>query len=220
VFAIADKMEDPEEIYVNEIEEESERFLEGLQTKKSLGELEKEYSRKVKEIRNIYEKSIKKELEQEAKNLEIKKANLEISEKKPYKAHCLKMEKSWSEKKKIGLISEEYKIERKIKNLIQKYFPKKIIYFFYRSKIIARNFFNKIGLYLEKIKDRIIESIEIIFSGIKKGISNITAGLKKLSNFFKKLFSFFKKNIKKQENKNLSSEEKKQEAEKNGTENK
>ena len=47
-------MEDLEEVYSEGLEKEGEIFIEGLQNKKSLAELEKRYSQKVKEIRRIY----------------------------------------------------------------------------------------------------------------------------------------------------------------------
>lgn len=212
MFAIADKMEDSEEVYANGIEEENEKFLEGLQNKKSLGELEEEYSKKVKEIRNIYEKSIKKELEQEAKNTKVKKIDLEIKKGEPYKAHCLKMEKSWGEKKKIDITCSRYKTERKIKNFYQRFFPKKIIYFFYRSKIVMDNCLSKIGLYLENLKNIIVGVIKIIFSGIKTGILGIASGVKKIADRIKKLF--LGKNSKKDEDKNSTTEKDKAEGEK------
>ena len=61
-------MDNLEEEYTERVEREEEIFLEGLQNRKSLAELEKEYSKKVKEIRRIYEKSLKKELKKGKEN--------------------------------------------------------------------------------------------------------------------------------------------------------
>ena len=126
-------MNDLEEKYTEGVEREGEIFLEGLQNKKDLGQLEKEYSKKVKEIRKVYEKSMKKELQKERESWEIKsKVNFHGKEEKEFRVHNLNLEKNWGEKKQIEVISSSYRLKRKIKNLIYRITPNKLIYIYYK----------------------------------------------------------------------------------------
>jgi len=120
-------MRDFEEEYAERIEEEGEILLEGLRNQKSLAELEKEYSKRVKEIRKAYEKSVKKDM--------LKKEAFQKSEKKEkgkkkeevFEVEGVKLEKNWLEKKHLKLKLTTYKIKRNLVNFIYKITPKFII---------------------------------------------------------------------------------------------
>ncbi|MGY4884313.1 MAG: hypothetical protein ACP5NZ_01915 [Nanobdellota archaeon] len=180
-------MRDLEEQYAEGIEREGEIFLEGLQNKRDIGELEKEYSKKVKEIRRIYEKSLKKELDKERQSQEIKnKINLEGKEEKEFHVQNLKLEKSWGEKKQVEIASSSYMIKRRLKNGVYNLTPNFFIYLYYKTKRIVKDTSKEINNFLERNKERISRKVGEIFSYIKEGFLTVFLGLKKVVKIFKK----------------------------------
>jgi hypothetical protein len=182
-------MDDLEEQYAENIEKEEEIFLEGIQNRKGLGELEKEYSQKVKEIRRIYEKSLKKNLNEE-KEKEIQKAKNKIKipekEEKEFHVKNLELEENWGEKKQIEIASWEYRTKRKIKNFIKIITPNCIIYLYYKIKRILHDFFKSIGDFLERIWEKISGSILNTLSLIKDGFIKIISDIAKIPNMFRR----------------------------------
>lgn len=189
VIATVNKMNDLEEEYRENLEKEGELFLEGLKNKRSLGELEKEYSKKVREIRRIYEKSLKKELEKE-KNSQIKgvKKNINIQEKKekPFQVESIELNKNWKERKQIEVASSSYKTKRKIKDFIQKALPNYLLYSYYRIKRILKDFFKEVGKKITKIWNNSSEKALNVLSLIKKGFLKIISIMKRLWVFIRK----------------------------------
>jgi hypothetical protein len=201
-------MDDLEEVYAENIEKEEEIFLDGLQNKKSLGELEKEYSKKVKEIRRIYEKSLRKDLNEE-KEKEIKKAKEKIKnpemEKNEFHTQNLELENNWEEKKQIEVASWEYKTKRRVKNFIQGITPNSFIYTEYKIKRVFGDFFRETREFSEDIWKKISESILNSLSFIKEGFIKIVSDIGKITNLFKRKSKKNEKNEKK-ENANKNSE--------------
>ncbi len=180
-------MRDLEEQYTEGMEREGEIFLEGLQNKRDIGELEKEYSKKVKEIRRIYEKSLKKELDKERQSQGIKnKINLEGKEEKEFHVQNLKLEKSWGEKKQVEIASSSYMIKRRLKNGVYNLTPNFFIYLYYKTKRIVKDTSKEINNFLERNKERISRKVGEIFSYIKEGFLTVFLGLKKVVKIFKK----------------------------------
>jgi hypothetical protein len=180
-------MNDLEEKYTEGIEKEGEIFLEGLQNKKDLGQLEKEYSKKVKEIRRVYEKSMKKELQKERESWEIKsKANFHGKEEKEFRVHNLNLEKNWGEKKQIEVISSSYRLKRKIKNLIYRITPNRLMYIYYKIKRISKDTSKDIKGFLRRHKDKAQEKLIRAASYIKEGFLAVVAGFKIVLNIFKR----------------------------------
>jgi hypothetical protein len=210
VIATANKMDDLEETYSENMEKEEEIFLEGLQNKKSLGELEKEYSQKVKEIRRIYEKSLRKDLNEE-KEREIKKAKEKIKgtekEEKEYHVQNLPMDKNWEERKQTEITSWSYRTKRKIKNFIQVATPNFFIYLYYKTKRIVGEFFRGIKEFFGNAWDKISESILNSLSFIKDGFIKIISDMEKIPNIFKRKAKKDEKGDKK-ENADKSSDKK------------
>lgn len=180
-------MNDLEEKYTEGVEREGEIFLEGLQNKKDLGQLEKEYSKKVKEIRKVYEKSMKKELQKERESWEIKsKVNFHGKEEKEFRVHNLNLEKNWGEKKQIEVISSSYRLKRKIKNLIYRITPNKLIYIYYKIKRISKDTAKDINGFLKRHKDKTQEKLIRAALYIKEGFLAVVAGFKIVLNIFKR----------------------------------
>lgn len=180
-------MNDPEEQYAEGIEREGEIFLEGLQNKKDIGELEKEYSKKVKEIRRIYEKSLRKELEKEHNSQKVKnKADLEIKEEKEFRVQNLNLEKSWGERKQIEVASSKYRMKRKIKNTLSKILPNFLIYLYYKTKRILKDGFKEVKGFLKRRKEKTLEKIINTFTYIKEGLLIVVSSVKKVLNLLKK----------------------------------
>jgi hypothetical protein len=180
-------MNDLEEKYTEGIEREGELFLEGLQNKKDIGQLEKEYSKKVKEIRRIYEKSMRRELQKERESWEIKnKANLQGKEEKEFQVHNLNLEKNWGEKKHIEIISSSYRLKRKIKNTIYKITPNGLMYIYYKIKRIIKDSSKEVRGFLRRKKDKVLE--RMVKSGVyvKEGFLAVVAGFKIVLNLFRR----------------------------------
>lgn len=181
-------MDDLEEKYAENIEKEEEIFLEGLQNKKSLGELEKEYSTKVKELRRIYEKALKKDINKE-KEKEIKKAKDRTrnpeKEENEFRVKNLELEDDWKEKKQIEITSWTYRTKRKIKNFIYIITPNYAIYLYYKIKRILNDFFKDIRNIFDNIWENISEILSNILSSIKEGFIKITSDIGKIKNIFK-----------------------------------
>ena len=190
MFAIAtvNNMDDLEEKYAEDIEREGEIFLDGLQNRKSLGELEKEYSKKVKEIRGIYEKSLKKDLNEE-RDKEIQKAKnkTKSSEKEEDEFHVknLELEENWKERKNIEFTSWSYRNRIKTNNFIQKILPKYVIYIYYRIKRVLSDFFKDARNLMENIWEKISENVLNSLSFVKEGIIKIITDIGKIQNIFK-----------------------------------
>jgi hypothetical protein len=182
-------MNDLEEEYTEKIENEEEIFIDGLQNKKNIEGLEKEYSKKVKEIRKIYEKSLKKDLYEE-KEREIKKIKNRIKtqekEEKEFHTEGLKLDDGWKEKEEIEIASRGYKLERKIKNFIQKITPNFLLYSYYKLKRSTKDFFRVIGDFFEDNWNKFTENIMNSLSFIKEGFIKIISDLAKIATFFKK----------------------------------
>lgn len=164
-------MGDFEEDYTEGVEKEGEIFLEGLNNNKRLSELEKEYSKKVKEIRRIYEKSIKKDLNRERKK-EIEKINKKSKisrdgEVEAFKVKNLELEKNWKEKKEIEMASWGYRIKIKTINFIKKITPNFIIYLYFKVKRVLRDNYNEIANFLERIQEKVSDKILKILNYIK-----------------------------------------------------
>jgi hypothetical protein len=181
-------MDDLEEKYAEDIEKEEEIFLDGLQNKKSLGELEKEYSKKVKEIRRIYEKSLKKDLNEE-KEKEIQKAKNKTKnpekEEKEFHVQNLELDNNWEEKKQIEITSWTYKTKRKLNNFMRIIIPNHMVYMYYKIKRILGDYFKDARNFLENIWENISESILNNLSSIKEGIIKIITDIGKISSIFK-----------------------------------
>jgi hypothetical protein len=178
-------MEDLEEKYAEDIEKEEEIFLEGLQNKKTLGELEKEYSKKVKEIRRVYEKLLKKDLndekEKEIKNVKNKIKNTESNEKE-FHVKNLRLEENWLDKKQIEISSWRYKNKRKISNFFGIIMPNYLIYFYYKTKRIFNDIFKDARNIFENIWEKISGIISDALSSIKGGVIKIISSIKKVIN--------------------------------------
>ncbi len=179
-------MEDFEEIYSEGIEAEGEAFLEGLRNKRNISDLEKEYSKRVKEIRKVYEKSLKKDIIKKEEYREKKKnsSDMEMKEKE-FKVQSLDLEKNWKEEKEIKIHSWAYKIKRKIKNLLYNITPNFMIYEYHKFKISwgsftkdSKNFFKR---NTEKISSKLLKMITYI----KEGLMLIVSKIKSISNLFK-----------------------------------
>lgn len=196
-------MNDLEEEYTEKIEREGEIFLEGLQNKRSLKELEKEYSKKVKEIRRIYEKSLRKELEKE-KNKQIKEAkkgvNLEFKEDKEFQVEKLNLEKNWKEKKQIEVTSLGYRFKRRIKGFIKKILPDYLIYMYYKIKRFLKDFFKDLKRITSRIWNKASEKISNTASLIKRGFLKIIYKLIFLWNFIVGKITKHKNGSKKEDN--------------------
>jgi hypothetical protein len=182
------KMDDLEEKYAEDIEREGEIFLDGLQNRKSLGELEKEYSKKVKEIRGIYEKSLKKDLNEE-RDKEIQKAKnkTKSSEKEENEFHVknLELEENWKERKNIEFTSWGYRTKIKTNNFIQKIIPRYATYIYYRIKRVLSDFFKDARNLMENIWEKISENVLNSLSFVKEGIIKIITDIGKIQNLFK-----------------------------------
>ncbi len=202
-------MDDLEERYLEGVEKEGEILLEGLKGNKSLGELEKEYSKKVKEIRKIYEKSLKKELKKEKENPSTKKSKKDKEKTKEFKAEGVELERGWIEDKKIKTEVNSYNFKRKIKNFFYKISPNKIIYLFHRLKIIKINFFKQINFSFKRTFNKISTKVITILTYIKEGFMKVVSE-------FKRLFSFFSKQKKKEK----TEKQEKDKEEKDGNKNK
>lgn len=178
-------MRDLEEEYAERIEEEGEILLEGLRNQKSLAELEKEYSKRVKEIRKVYEKSVKKEM--------LKKEVFQKSEKKEeskkkeevFEVEGVELEKNWLEKKHLKLKLTTYKIKRNLVNFIYKITPKFIIYRYYRNKRVISDFKKEVKGFFRRRKEKISDFVTKLLTHIKKGGSSIKNNLKKIMGVFK-----------------------------------
>jgi hypothetical protein len=180
-------MEDLEEVYNEGIEKEGEIFIEGLQNKKSLAELEKRYSQKVKEIRRIYERSLKKELNKENdKNQKKEKRIIKQEDGKEFQVQKLILSKTWEEEKEIEMKSASYRVIRKIKIFIQKITPNYAIYSYYKVKRILGDFYKEIIRFFGRVWDNIYEGISNILSYIKDGFNTILSGIIKITEIFKK----------------------------------
>jgi hypothetical protein len=182
-------MDDLEEKYAENIEKEEEIFLDGLQNKKSLGELEKEYSTKVKEIRRIYEKSLKKDINEE-KEREIQKAKYKApnSEKEEREFHVqnLELEENWNEKKQIEITSWGYRTKRKIKNFFGIIIPNSFLYVYYKIKRILENFSRELKEFLKNICEKFYGGIVNSLSFIKEGFIKIISDIEKIGRLFKR----------------------------------
>ena len=178
-------MRDFEEEYAERIEEEGEILLEGLRNQKSLAELEKEYSKRVKEIRKAYEKSVKKDM--------LKKEAFQKSEKKEkgkkkeevFEVEGVKLEKNWLEKKHLKLKRTTYKIKRNLVNFIYKITPKFIIYRYYRNKRAFSDSKKEVKGFFRRRKEKISVFVTKLLNYIKKGVSSIKNNLKKIIGVFK-----------------------------------
>jgi hypothetical protein len=179
-------MEDVEEKYVEGVEREGEIFIEGLENKKSLAELEKKYSQKVKEIRRIYEKSIKKELNKERELTQTKtKLNVQKVGGKEFQVQEIDLEDSWREKKEIEITSWSYRFNRKIKNILNKITPNFIIYSYYKTKRIVNDFSKEVREFFSRTWENISEEIAKVISYIKEGFSKIITDIKNIAKIFK-----------------------------------
>jgi hypothetical protein len=184
-------MDDLEEYYKDSVEKEEEVFLEGLQNKRSLAELEQEYSKKVKEIRRVYEKFLKKELNEE-KEKEILKAKnkkgIQRGEERVFYAEGIQLEKNWEEKKQIEIESKLYKIKIKMKSFIQKITPNWAIYNYYKIKKILSRVFKEIGDFFKRIgegiSEKLLNGISFIGNTFTKIFLKITASIQKLMDKF------------------------------------
>jgi len=165
-------MKDIEEFYIEGVEKEGETFLDGLNNKKSLAELEKEYSKKVKEIRKIYEKSMKKELEKEKDALikSAKKKGLQKKEGEKFEPKGFDLNKSWYERKKIEIYIGMYNLKRKLKNSIKIITPNKIIFLYYKLGKNTRYLFKKTRTFLENTWKKFSEKVLNAFNSTKNGI--------------------------------------------------
>jgi|WetSurMetagenome_2_1015567.scaffolds.fasta_scaffold172530_3 hypothetical protein len=182
-------MDDLEEEYAENIEKEEEIFLDGLQNKKSLGELEKEYSTKVKEIRRIYEKSLKKDLNEE-KEREIQKAKYKgpksEKEEKEFHVQNLELEENWNEKKQIEITSLGYRTKRKIKNSFGVMIPNSFVYVYYQIKRILMDFSRELREFFKDVWSKFYGGIVNSLSFIKEGFIKIIYDIEKIGNIFKK----------------------------------
>ncbi len=179
-------MEDFEEIYNEGIEAEGEAFLEGLRNKRNIADLEKEYSKRVKEIRKVYEKSLKKDIIKKEEYHEKKKnSSNRDKEEKEFKVQELDLEKNWKEKKEIKINSWAYKVKRRIKNTLYTITPSFIIYRYHRFKISWSSFTkdtkNLFKINGEKISSRLLK----IITYIKEGLMLIITKIKSITNVFK-----------------------------------
>jgi hypothetical protein len=180
-------MDDLEEVYLEGIEREGEIFIEGLQNKKGLAELEKQYSEKVKEIRRIYEKSFKKELNKEKKTEQNKKKiENQKKDEKEFHVKNLTLDKNWREKEEIEITSFGYKIKRKIRDFIQVIIPNYFIYLYYKIKRNIRDISKEVRDFFDRIMSKVSSKIANIFSYIKDGFFKIVLGIKKIAGVFKK----------------------------------
>lgn len=174
--------------YAEGIEKENELFLEGLQNKRSLREMEREYSQKVKEIRRIYEKSLKKDLNEE-KEKEIEKIRNKKKpkekEEKEFHVRGIELEKNWKEKKRIEVKSWGYRTKRKVKNFIQRAIPNKMIYLHYKTKRILKDFFGDIWEFLSRIFRKVSKRIVNEFSLIKDGFIKMFSDIKNIIKKFR-----------------------------------
>ncbi|HJX50316.1 MAG TPA: hypothetical protein VJ438_02545 [Candidatus Nanoarchaeia archaeon] len=179
-------MEDPEEIYIDGVEREGEIFLEGLQNKKSLAELEKQYSQKVKEIRRIYEKSLRKDINKEKEINEAKNNTKKPKEEvKEFRVENIKLNRNWKDKKQIEASFLIYKIKRKIKNFIQLITPDYFIYSYYKITRVTKDTFKEIKDIVERVLGKISKNISDILYYIKKGFIKIITDIKDIIDIFK-----------------------------------
>lgn len=179
-------MSDIEEEYLRGIEREEEIFIEGRKNNKNLSELEKRYSKQVKEIRKAYEKSLKKELRSK-KNIKTSKKEEKKEEKiKEFKAEGIELEKNKVEDIKIKLSSKSYRVFRRIKNFIYKITPKKIIYFYHRIRLRIKNIKKHMKNVIKRIFEKTSNRFSIIWTHIKEGFMRVMSIIKKLFSFFKK----------------------------------
>jgi hypothetical protein len=202
VIVIANKMDNFEEVYAENIEKEGEIFLEGIQNKKSLGELEKEYSKKVKEIRRIYERSLRKDLNEE-KEKEIQKAKNKTrtkeKEEREFHVKNLNLDKSWGERKQIEITSLGYKTKIKIKNFFRIVIPNYLVYTYYKIKRSINYFFKDIMEIFIHIFEKISDKISNSLSFVKEGFIKVLSILKRIINIFK-----IKKSKKEEDGKKIS----------------
>jgi len=175
-----------EEEYEEGIEREEELFLEGLKNNKSLAELEEQYSRKVKEIRRIYEKSLKKELYGSKEIKDIKKKENKKEEPKEFKAEGIILEKNKIEKTKIKLESINYKIRRKLKNFFDKIIPEKVIYLSHKIKINIKNIHKISKSSLKRAINKILSNLNTILIYTKEGFIKVISEIKKIVFLFKR----------------------------------
>jgi hypothetical protein len=180
-------MEDLEEKYIEGTEREEEIFIEGLQNKKSLAELEKQYSQKVKEIRRIYEKSLRKDLEKQRETPEIKsKISSQNKEEKEFHVENIKLEDTWRNKKQVEITSLGYRIKRKINNFIKLITPNYIIYSYYKIIRILKDIFKETREFFEYIWEKISRNILNNLYYIKDGFMKVVLDMKKILEIFKR----------------------------------
>jgi hypothetical protein len=180
-------MEDLEEFYSEGVEKEGELFLEGLEKKRDIGELEKEYSKKVKEIRRIYEKSLKKDLYKEKEIMQTKKPSKpQKGEVKEFRVENLDLEDNWRDEGQVKINSFSYKIGRKIKDFIKKIAPNLLIYKYYKSKVVLKNFFKEIDGYIRNIFEKISERILRVVGYVREGFLKVLSEVKKMTDIFKR----------------------------------
>lgn len=197
-------MKDIEEFYIEGVEQEGENFLEGLKNGRSLAELEKEYSKKVKEIRKIYEKSFKKELNKEKLVLikSTKTSGLQKHREEKFEPTKFNLEKTQIEREKIKISIGAYNFRRKLKNLIQKITPNRLIFLHYKLIKNVKYLLKKIGGILEKIWKKCFEKVLNILRSIKSEIFKLNSilieGINKLKRKKNKKEDGEKKDIGKQ----------------------
>lgn len=165
-------MEDIEEIYEEGIEKENEEFIEGLKQNKKIKDVEKNYKKDSKELRNKYEKEYRKKLNKEKKQ-ELKKISEKTKPKKrqetkPYEVKNLDMNLDWKQKARVKGVKKIYKIKRKAIDLYQENYPEKIIYLRYKTQKRTNKTLNSIKKFFTNNFDIVYEEIKGFLKFLKK----------------------------------------------------
>lgn len=206
-------MQDPEEIYKEELEKVDEEFLKGLNEGKSLDSLEKGYTKKTKKLRKKFESSYSRFIKKNPEKSDEKKNNQ--NEEKEYdwmgetfKVKPLNLENSWKDRLNFSFKTKKFKTKRKFLDFVQRVTPDFILRIYYKSINSWRVFSFERNLFFEKIILKFKKNIKKTVSFFKKILNSIKVFFKNISEFLNKKFErknkekSSKKPDKKKENEN------------------
>ncbi|MFH1290669.1 MAG: hypothetical protein ABIH92_04645 [Nanoarchaeota archaeon] len=168
-------LEEIEETYKKELEKIEKEFLQGIKDKKDTGEVEKDYLKKIKVVRERYYKEVTVFLEKQKKALKnIKKKKVKKEKVGRFKVEPGDFELSWWQKKKFSWGLRWFKVGFKTHNFRRDHTPNFVSYNWIIFRITMKKIFTK-------VRNAVAGFFEMLFTAIAGGYVSSKNLLKKVS---------------------------------------